>query len=393
MAFFAGLMVLLSRPGFLQRWENTKARGLVIAIFSLAIAIFFILFAFMAAGEPKAGELVKIASSPGNVYLREAAANNLAHKLDPCLAQEVCRQAVSSSDASQSSILMVASYQDIYNHGDATKRRDAVLCIKAIPSGETSKFIEQVLEKDQSAAVREVAATSLGEIGDQGSIPVLIQTLISENDDNDVTEAAGKALAGFGKASAGPLVKARCDLGADSGKGNRLEGVLIKIGEPGVFPLLDQLGTANSSWAEYVLGEIGPPVRKYLQAKIDQGKDNFNVRCAAAIPLLQMEVNRNPQKIGHLINYLKRRDFAGAAQHVAISYAEFINLGIRGTEYFLIDALNAHANVPMVEDYLNCGNNMLREAATRWAYSHGYIVVQTGRTNDSPKWGGSSNVF
>lgn len=185
-----------------------------------------------------------------------------------------------------------------------------------------------------------------------------------------------------------PLIQARFQGGGDQDLAGRLERILIAIGEPACLPLLAYLGTAESAWVEYVLTQIGKPAEKYLQAKIDMEHGDWNVHCAAAIPLLQIESSRSPEIIGHLVNYLKRRDFAGAMGHVANFYRDLIDLGIRGTEYLLIDALNTRGNVPMGEVFLNCGNSMLDQAARAWCRAHGYIVVEGPGTYEGPTWGG-----
>ena len=39
-------------------------------------------------------------------------------------------------------------------------------------------------------------------------------------------------------------------------------------------------------------------------------------------------------------------------------------------------ALNEHDFQEMAEAFLNCGNNVLKEAATEWAKKQGYTIMQ-----------------
>lgn len=56
----------------------------------------------------------------------------------------------------------------------------------------------------------------------------------------------------------------------------------------------------------------------------------------------------------------------------------------------LIDALNAHGDKEMAQDYLNSGNTQLDRAARSWAEEHGYDIGQTwtfGSGGDGLTWG------
>ena len=73
------------------------------------------------------------------------------------------------------------------------------------------------------------------------------------------------------------------------------------------------------------------------------------------------------------------------------SYKELILIGNPNTEDLLIKALNEYGYKNMAEDYLNCGNPKLEEAARKWAYKHGYKVVPLfGRSYSGPVWGHGS---
>lgn len=77
---------------------------------------------------------------------------------------------------------------------------------------------------------------------------------------------------------------------------------------------------------------------------------------------------------------------AGDLEVVAGAYRFFIGVGEPGTEEVLIRALNQYGTEEMAEAFLNCGNAVLKEAATTWAKEHGYIIVDSGSGN-FPRWG------
>ena len=58
---------------------------------------------------------------------------------------------------------------------------------------------------------------------------------------------------------------------------------------------------------------------------------------------------------------------------IAKAYAFFIDEGEPGSEDVLVDALNKFGDKAMAEDYLNCGNTDLKQAAIKWGNAHGYF--------------------
>ena len=53
----------------------------------------------------------------------------------------------------------------------------------------------------------------------------------------------------------------------------------------------------------------------------------------------------------------------------------------------LIGVLNKYDDKNMAEDFLNCGNVQLEEAARHWAASKGYVIQPAG--SGGPSWGSS----
>jgi len=71
---------------------------------------------------------------------------------------------------------------------------------------------------------------------------------------------------------------------------------------------------------------------------------------------------------------------------VADAYYLFISIGEPGSEAALIGALSKYGNKRMALDFISCGNAQLKEAAYKWAESHGYRIEEHMGTSDGPKW-------
>jgi HEAT repeat protein len=71
---------------------------------------------------------------------------------------------------------------------------------------------------------------------------------------------------------------------------------------------------------------------------------------------------------------------------VADAYYFFISIGEPASEAALIGALNKYGSKRMATDFISCGNLQLKEAAYRWAESHGYKIEEHTGSGDGPKW-------
>jgi hypothetical protein len=96
------------------------------------------------------------------------------------------------------------------------------------------------------------------------------------------------------------------------------------------------------------------------------------VRIEAAYSLVAI---RDARAVEPLMEALKDEKL----EIVAGAYRFYIHLGISGSENVLIRSLNKYGSmVPfMAEDFLNCGNNQLEEAAAKWAKYFNYMIVPT----------------
>jgi HEAT repeat protein len=71
---------------------------------------------------------------------------------------------------------------------------------------------------------------------------------------------------------------------------------------------------------------------------------------------------------------------------VADTYYFLICLGEPGTEATLIEALNKYGTKRMAAGFINCGNILLKDAAKKWAESHGYKIKEGIDASHGPKW-------
>ncbi len=71
---------------------------------------------------------------------------------------------------------------------------------------------------------------------------------------------------------------------------------------------------------------------------------------------------------------------------VADTYYFLICLGEPGTETILVEALNKYGTKRMAVGFINCGNILLKDAAKKWAESHGHKIKEGIDASHGPKW-------
>ena len=109
------------------------------------------------------------------------------------------------------------------------------------------------------------------------------------------------------------------------------------------------------------------------------GNKNADIRLRAAQILIEMNDIRSTQPF---LAALKD----GNVAVIAGAYRFIIENGEPGSEDILIKALNTYGDEIMAEDFLNCGNQKLDEAGTKWAKDHKYTITYGGFGN-GPEWG------
>lgn len=129
--------------------------------------------------------------------------------------------------------------------------------------------------------------------------------------------------------------------------------------------------------AARALGEIKDPraVEPLIKTLRDENSD---VQQQAAWALGEIGGSRAKEA---LLEWLNACDLAIVAEN----YHPFIQNGIPGSVPVLIDALNECGGKDMAQDFLNCGNSQLKQAARAWATEHGYTIIPGSPSG--PRWG------
>jgi len=125
-------------------------------------------------------------------------------------------------------------------------------------------------------------------------------------------------------------------------------------------------------YARLALRNMGTKAIEPLIATLKDKNPDDRMSAAWALYWLWNNYN-NRRAIEPLIAALDKKD----AAVVAGAYYFFLEQGQEGTQSILIEALNkyGHRSKEMVEDYLNCGEPQLEEAARQWARIHGFSII------------------
>ncbi|MCB2209492.1 HEAT repeat domain-containing protein [bacterium] len=130
--------------------------------------------------------------------------------------------------------------------------------VKRLHRRENVEGLIEALDYENDSAVRADAALALGEIGDESSIPFLLEAL--KDDDSDVRSAAEMALASFEEEAVYYLIHA-LGIVSDSGKAPIVD-TLVTIGMPAVPDLIKALSDLQvdvQEGAYQALVRIGAP--------------------------------------------------------------------------------------------------------------------------------------
>ncbi len=207
-----------------------------------------------------------------------------------------------------------------------------------------------VLQKLKSGnpAIRLDAAKALGEARDPVAIKGLV-TALKKDKDGDVRAA--------------------------------VEDALVKIGSPTLSflkPLLEDESWRVRRRAVRTIGKITDAVAVDLLIQAIRTDEDCYVKKVAARSLGDMKDDR---AVGYLRNGLKE----GNVYIIAGAYRFFLRRGEAGTEGPLLKALYSSFNRNMIDDFANCGNIQLREAALK--YSEGRYSVKSPSRWEGPRWG------
>ncbi len=203
--------------------------------------------------------------------------------------------------------------------------------------------------EDENSNTRANAVRALGNTGVSQAVEPLINALRDE--DRFVRQYAATALGQIKDARAvEPLIE-----------------VLLKDKNRNVFK--------NAAKA---LGNIGEPAVKPLFKALESEDKYVQMRIAMAFGYIN-----NPSTVEFLTDALKDKKL----DIIAGAYYFFICRGEEGTETILIEALNKYGVEDMAEDYLNCGNGQLEQAARTWANDHDYTIKEWPFDKNGQLWG------
>ncbi len=299
---------------------------------------------------------------------------------------------------------------------DYNVRHSAVTVLARIGQPAVEPLIAAL--KDENHHVRGSAAKALGEIGDPCSFEPLIAAL--EDKDSYVRESTTEALGKIGDSKAiTPLISAL----SDEAWGVRYTAceALQRIGPNAVEPLLQHLRDepASAEWARFALALCGhAESADIVLQKLSQGSYRAEIRCLMMgwfgvkeileqVPLgselrqsamkQQLDEAEWNQVVKKTADDSSRLEFTLSAisivprdEKLQTDVEELCLRYIRRGDIRiipqLIQLINMYATIRLAEDYINCGQSDLKEAAVRWVRARGYYI---GRGDGSHRaiWG------
>lgn len=185
---------------------------------------------------------------------------------------------------------------------------------------------------------------------------------------------------------------------------------LINIGEPAVEPLIKALKDVNSEIrvkATSALGWIGDT--RAVEPLIEALNDTTIIRSSAAAALGRIGDQRAVEPLIEVLltdeDETVKLDVAGAFVEIGepavepligvlnnesskvrnIVVGALIEIGDARAIEPLIEILNKYDDKSMAEDFLNCSNVRLEDAARSWAASNGYAIQPS--SGGGPSWG------
>ncbi len=221
-----------------------------------------------------------------------------------------------------------------------------LLCIFSESSIASSDTLQKLKSRDP--AIRMDAARTLGEAKDPVAISALV-TVLKKDRDGDVRAAAEDALVNIGA----PALNSLEPLLKDQSWRVRRRGVRT-------------IGRINDAAA----------IDSLIQAI--RTDDDCYVKKFAARSLGEIKDDR-------AVEYLCKGLNEGNVYIIAGAYRFFLRRGEAGTEGALLKALYTSFNRNMIDDFANCGNIQLREAALK--YSEGRYSVKSPTNWEGPRWG------
>lgn len=162
---------------------------------------------------------------------------------------------------------------------------------------------------------------------------------------------------------------------------------LTKIGKPAVEPLIELLNDKKSSpiarnCAAAALGDIGDStaIDPLINAMTEYDTEFLPAFAVGALSIMCKDKD-NEKLIAEKL--VKLND-----EFLIFGYHSLIHIGASGTEEFLISSLNKSGSISMAEDFMESGNDKLKDAGRKWADDNGYMLIEIPSFGSENKgWG------
>ena len=161
-------------------------------------------------------------------------------------------------------------------------------------------------------------------------------------------------------------------------KDNRLVKAIEQFNKQSI-DYLTNLMVSDKNAVE-LLARIGEPVISRM--KREMRSSDREKRFAAGDVLVKM-IQYHPDALNSLTSAISKN----GTRTIARNYPFYIRLGQKNTEQILLKALRYNFSRTMCLDYLNCGNTILENGATKIASDNGYIVTPGIGSHGGPIWG------
>jgi HEAT repeat protein len=303
---------------------------------------------------PTVDELLASLADPTSAEIRAAAAESLARFQDPAVVPALA-SALSDSDVS----VRIAVATSLGSLQDAR-------AAKAVAGA-----LQSELKAQPSSAFIPVACETLAQLGGRAGAVVLIAVLVG----TDVTNraAARAALTTIGSVAV-PALQRALTTGTQAQK---LEVVsfLASLGSLGVKPLITALTNTDAKVRSAAANRLGYLDNRSAEKPLANVLADSAMGLTASVALVRL-FKTEPSKVVHYLT---------STGTLRIYYG-LMKLGATETVDAMASALLRLGDLKMAEDYLNCGEPTLEQAAHSWADANGYQVV-TGYGSSDMSWG------
>ncbi|MBN2242600.1 MAG: HEAT repeat domain-containing protein [Acidobacteria bacterium] len=285
--------------------------------------------------------------------------------------------------------------------GDSYERQRAAIALGNLDDAAAVGPLIGAL-KDEDPFVRNFAARSLGDLGDGRAADALIRAMDDEN--LLVRRSAAEALGRIGDAEA---VDALIEAAKDGNAIFRRSAIeaLGRIGDAkAVEPLIEALRDEDMyirNGAAYSLTRIGQPALPWLVGALRDWA--LGPRIPEILRELDWQPSSDEERVWVMVAERNRQALAenwdtarrvfmdslksGDNRDVQNAVFALIRIGRDETIGELVQVLQEKGTFAIAEVYLNCGNDILRDAARDWALKNG-AGIEIGDSGLVIEWGG-----